>query len=142
MPEDAPKKPTLEERLAAAQERRKAAAKAADDALAIREVEAEEKAAELEEKHGASKVAKVATDAGPFVLLRPPGLAWDTWQRAVTKAGKNDIPQKDIDRFIHPAIEFPLDFKQILEDQPATQATLVVALSRLYGAKAAEDLGK
>lgn len=133
---------TLSERLEAAAKRRELAAKKVEDALELAEVEAEEKAAELEEKHGAGKVAKVTTDAGPFVLLRPPGLAWETWQRACVRAGKNEVPQKEIDKFINQSIEYPPNFKAILEERPAIQTVLGVELSRLYGSKALEDMGK
>lgn len=136
------KEPTLEERLAAARARSAAAAKKNKEAELLREVEAEECAADLRERYGDNRVAQLTTVAGPVVLLRPEGMAFEVWKKAVARAGKSEVPQSVTNKYIFPAIKYPADPEKLLEDYPAMEGEIVLTLSRMFAFKPQEDAGK
>jgi hypothetical protein len=133
---------TLEERLRAARERSASAQKKHETALAVQEVEAEEKAAELREKLGFSAVALLNTLGGFVVITRPHDMAWKEWEKACVNAGKHLVPDKAIDNLVGPCFEYPVDYQKFKEATPGSLGEVVHGLAKLVGTKAAEDLGK
>lgn len=136
------------ERLIAAQLRREQHAKKLEPEQLEREAFYQETVAELEEKHGASKIRPVRVGSHLVILKRGLEVLWKKFQNICERSGKNPIPPKAVDDFVSPCVVFAaLDGKEVtyaefVEDQPACTSSLATELAELYGLKTKEDEGK
>ena len=130
----------LKKRLAAAKAARSALqAKPVDEAEELAaEVAAEERAlkeeqalADLVEKHGAKKLAKVDTDLGAVILLRSAPAAYNRF------AEKTEFKVEDVKQLVLPCVKYPSipEFEEMLREQPGTLFVCANALAHLAGVR-------
>jgi hypothetical protein len=140
---------SLEERLAAARERKRLAdeqrERAADAASLLAEVEAAEREASDAEaiakataEHGAGKIATIATELGVVIVKRPHPAHYKRFR------DKGETKSADLEQLVRPCLVHPdaSRFDQILNEQPATLDRCADQVVTLAGFRGKELSGK
>lgn len=140
---------TLEQRLAAARERKRAAEAAqhatAAEAQLVAEVEtAEREAADAEAiakataEHGAGKIAIVETDLGVVIVKRPNPVLYKRFR------DKESAKTADLEQLVRPCLVHPdpSRWDAMLEEQPATLDRVADRVVFLAGFRGKELSGK